>query len=102
MSVARTIEHKLTEQLHPQSVDVLDQSHQHAGHASAPPGGESHFHVEIVAEAFNNLNRVARQRLVYQILNDELAGPVHALSLNTVTPAEAMTKPYSNGGHNRK
>ncbi|HIM71391.1 MAG TPA: BolA family transcriptional regulator [Alphaproteobacteria bacterium] len=102
MSVARTIERKLTEQLHPQSVDVLDQSHQHAGHASAPPGGESHFHVEIVAEAFNNLNRVARQRLVYQILNDELAGPVHALSLNTLTPAEAITKPYSNGGHNRK
>ena len=102
MSVARTIERKLTEQLHPQSVDVLDQSHQHAGHASAPPGGESHFHVKIVAEAFNNLNRVARQRLVYQILKDELAGPVHALSLNTATPTEAMTKPSSNDGHNRK
>ena len=102
MSVAKTIARKLTEQLHPQSVDVLDQSHQHAGHANAPADGESHFHVKIVAEAFNNLNRVARQRLVYQILNDELAGPVHALSLNTITPDEAMTKAHSDGGHTRK
>ena len=89
MSVAKTIERKLTEQLRPQSLLVIDESHQHAGHSSAPIGGESHFHVEITAEVFNNLSRVARQRLVYRVLNDELAGPVHALSLNTATPAEA-------------
>ena len=91
MSVAKTIERKLTEQLRPQSLLVVDESHQHAGHSSAPIGGESHFHVEITAEVFNNLSRVARQRLVYRVLNDELAGPVHALSLNTATPAEAIT-----------
>ena len=68
MSVAKTIERKLTEELHPQSVNVLDQSHQHAGHASAPASGESHIHVEIGAEAFINFIRVTRQRLVYQIL----------------------------------
>ena len=90
MSVAKTIERKLTEQLRPQSLLVVDESHRHTGHSSAPIGGESHFHVEIIAEVFNNLSRVARQRLVYRVLNDELAGPVHALSLNTATPAEAI------------
>ena len=94
MSVAKTIERKLNEQLQPQSLLVVDESHQHAGHSSAPIGGESHFHVEIIAEVFNNLSRVARQRLVYRVLNDELAGPVHALSLNTVTPAEAKANSF--------
>ena len=102
MSIGETIQRKLTNRLRPQSIKVIDQSHQHAGHASAPADGESHFHVEIVSEAFQGLDRVSRQRLVYQILSDELSGSVHALALTTMTPGESKTKPLGNHGHGRK
>ncbi|HRK96503.1 MAG TPA: BolA family protein, partial [Rhodospirillales bacterium] len=53
------------------------------------PGGESHFNVEVVAAAFAGKSRLERQRWVHQILAEELAGPVHALSLRLFTPEEA-------------
>ena len=89
MSVANSIEQKLTAALDPAKLEIIDESHRHAGHAGARAGGESHFHVTIVASAFENQSRVARQRRVYEILADELAGPVHALALTTLTPGEA-------------
>ena len=89
MSVAQTIEDKLAARLAPSRLVVIDESHQHAGHAGAPEGGESHFRVEIVSGEFAGLGRLARQRLVHDILAAELAGPVHALSLRTATPDEA-------------
>jgi BolA protein len=89
MSVAATITRKLTEALAPHRLEVIDESHHHAGHAGARPGGESHFAVVIVTDAFAGKSRVERQRLVYGILAEELAGPVHALSLTTLTSAEA-------------
>ena len=95
MSMAETIQRKLTERLDPQAVKIVDQSHQHAGPASAPAAGESHFHVEIVSEAFKDLDRISRQRLVYQILNDELSGSVHALELIIMTPDEVVAKPVN-------
>jgi BolA protein len=88
MSVAETIRVKLIERLAPTRLVVLDESHRHAGHAGARPGGETHFNVTVVSAAFAGLNRVARQRLVYQTLSEELAGGVHALSLTTTTPDE--------------
>ena len=88
MSVAETIRVKLTERLAPTRLVVLDESHRHAGHAGARPGGETHFNVTVVSAAFTGLNRVARQRLVYQTLSEELAGGLHALSLTTTTPDE--------------
>ena len=60
----------------------------HAGHAGARPEGETHFSVTIVSAAFIGQSRVARQRLVYQTLADELATRVHALSLTTLAPDE--------------
>lgn len=89
MSVAENIKTKLTAKLEPAQLEIIDESHQHAGHAGAREGGESHFRVNIVAEAFNGLNRVARQRMIYEILAEDLAGPIHALTLSTKTPAEA-------------
>ena len=86
MTVAETIRRKLIERLAPTRLDIVDESHRHAGHAGARPEGETHFVVTIVATAFGGLNRVARQRLVYDILADELAGRVHALSLTTQAP----------------
>jgi len=88
MSVAETIRRKLTERLAPLRLDIVDESHRHAGHAGARPEGETHFAVTIVSAAFVGLGRVARQRLVYQILADELATRVHALALTTLAPGE--------------
>lgn len=88
MSVAETIREKLARNLAPTRLAIVDDSARHAGHAGAHPGGESHFAVTIVTAAFAGLNRLARQRLVYQILAVELATRVHALSLTTLTPEE--------------
>ena len=88
MTVADTIRRKLTERLAPVRLEIVDESHRHAGHAGAHPEGESHFAVTIVAAAFAGLNRVARQRLVYAALANELATRVHALSLTTRAPDE--------------
>ena len=93
MSVAATIRHKLTDRLAPVRLDIVDESHRHTGHAGARPEGETHFAVTIVAAAFDGLNRVARQRLVYQILADELATRVHALALTTLAPGEPGAQP---------
>jgi BolA protein len=89
MDMAARIRAKLGAALAPQHLEVIDESAQHAGHAGARPGGETHFRVAIVATVFEGAPRVARQRRVYEILKDELAGGVHALSLSTLTPAEA-------------
>jgi BolA protein len=88
VTVAETIRRKLTERLAPTRLDIVDESHRHAGHAGARPEGETHFAVTIAAAAFAGLNRVARQRLVYAILAEELASRVHALSLTTLAPDE--------------
>jgi BolA family transcriptional regulator, general stress-responsive regulator len=89
MSVADTIRRKLIERFAPARLDIVDESHRHAGHGGARPEGETHFAVTIVATAFVGQNRVTRQRLVYQTLADELATRVHALSLTTLSPDEA-------------
>lgn len=88
MRVADRIRSKLTETLHPTRLAVHDDSHRHAGHAGARPEGETHFRLEIVSAAFAGQSRVARQRAVYGLLAEELAGPVHALQLTTLTPDE--------------
>lgn len=89
MRIRTAIETKLTRALSPKRLEVIDESARHAGHAGAHPEGESHFKVVVVAEAFEGLSRVARQRLVYDTLKEELTDHVHALELKTMTPAEA-------------
>jgi BolA protein len=89
MSAANRIHEKLTMAFTPAELMVEDQSARHVGHAGARPGGESHFHVRIVAAIFDGLSRVERQRRVYAALDAELRGTVHALSLTALTPQEA-------------
>lgn len=89
MRVANAIRTKLTEALAPARLEIVDDSHRHAGHAGARAEGESHFTVRIVSARFEGLNRVARQRLVYGALKDELATDIHALAIEARTPAEA-------------
>jgi BolA protein len=85
--ISDTITEKLTAGLSPTTLVVEDDSARHAGHSGARPGGESHFNVTIESAAFAGLTAVARQRLVYRLLADELAGPLHALSLTLRTPS---------------
>lgn len=88
MPVADTIRRKLTDRFAPTRLDIEDESHRHVGHEGARPGGETHFAIAIVSAVFIGQSRVARQRLVYQTLADELATRVHALSLTTLAPGE--------------
>lgn len=88
MSVASMIEAKLTAAFAPTRIEVTDDSARHAGHAAARPEGETHFTVEIVSAAFAGQGRVARQRMVYDLLASEIAGGVHALVVRTLTPEE--------------
>ncbi|MBV9509223.1 MAG: BolA family transcriptional regulator [Caulobacteraceae bacterium] len=87
-AVAEAIREKLTLAFSPGRLEVEDDSARHHGHAGARPGGESHFNVVIEAGAFKGMGRVARQRAVYAALAEELAGPVHALSVKALAPGE--------------
>ncbi|MEO0411895.1 MAG: BolA family protein [Pseudomonadota bacterium] len=91
------IEDKLTDKFAPETLKVVDQSHLHAGHAGAREGGQTHFMVMMVSDAFEGTNRVARQRLVYTALKEELEERVHALSLTLRTPREASALAQSEG-----
>lgn len=92
MKVAEIIDAKLRAGLAPALLEVKDESHLHAGHAGARPGGESHFRLLIVSASFEGLPRVARQRAVNDILRDELRDRVHALAMRTLTPDEAKAE----------
>ncbi|HZK92387.1 MAG TPA: BolA family protein [Stellaceae bacterium] len=92
MTVAETMSRKLTERFAPARLDIVDDSAHHAGHPGHPggagQGGETHFSVTLVSSAFAGMGRVARQRLVYETLAEELKGGVHALALTTLAPDE--------------
>jgi BolA protein len=87
--IAETIRRKLEAAFAPQSLEIIDESEKHRGHAGFREGGESHFRVEIVSDAFEGKSRLERQRAINAALADELAGPIHAFSVKAKTPAEA-------------
>jgi BolA family transcriptional regulator, general stress-responsive regulator len=89
MATRDRIVEKLTLAFTPQSLDVVDESHQHAGHAGHRPGGETHFRVYIVSEAFRGKARLARHRMVNETLSGELEAGVHALAIHASAPGEA-------------
>jgi BolA protein len=88
MSLAEQMKRKLAAAFAPEALDLIDESHRHLGHAGARPGGESHFRLAIVSEAFAGLSRIDRQRAIHRVLKEELAGGVHALNISAATPAE--------------
>ena len=95
--VATIIRKKLTSALSPARLEIEDDSARHAGHhheggMDARPGGESHFNLEVVSAAFEGKGRVERQRMINTLLAEELAGPVHALSIRARTPSETSGK----------
>jgi BolA protein len=83
------ITEKLTKAFAPESLSVVDESHLHAGHAGARPGGETHYRVYIVSEAFRWKSRVDRHRMINATLASELAGSVHALAIHASAPGES-------------
>ncbi len=91
MPVRDVIADKLNAAFAPQRLDVIDESHHHAGHAGHRPGGETHFRVTIVAEAFRGKSRIERHRMINAALAGELAAGVHALAIHASAPGENPT-----------
>ncbi len=85
---SRRLEDALRDAFAPSALTVTDDSAHHAGHAGASPGGETHYSVLLVSDAFAGVARVARSRLVHAALAAEFAGGMHALALTLRTPEE--------------
>ena len=85
------IEEKLVRALEAIHLEVLDESHLHAGHAGARSGG-GHFRAVIVSSSFEGLSKLEAQRLVYDVLSEEMAHEIHALSMTTFTPAQRASR----------
>ena len=88
MTTQQTITNKLREAFFPESLEVQDESHMHEGHAGHRPGGETHFRVHIVSQAFEGKSRIERHRMINAALSSELAGSVHALAIHAKSPGE--------------
>jgi BolA protein len=86
VSVRTRIEQKLDAAFHPERLQVADESHLHAGHAGARPGGETHFRITVVSVAFAGKSRIERHRMVNAVLSEELSGPIHALAIVAIAP----------------
>jgi BolA family transcriptional regulator, general stress-responsive regulator len=79
----------LTAALQPVSLEVIDESHHHAGHGGWRPEGETHFRVKVVSAAFAGRSRVERHRMVNALAAAELKAGLHALAIEARTPGEA-------------
>ena len=88
MSLKDLIEQTLTERFAPDHLVVTDESHQHHGHAGWREGGETHFRLDIVSQAFRGKSRVDRHRLVNEALAGAFAGGLHALAIRARAPGE--------------
>ncbi|MBI4274906.1 MAG: BolA family transcriptional regulator [Rhizobiales bacterium] len=82
------ITEKLTKAFAPESLKVVDESRQHEGHSGHRPGGETHFRVYIMSNAFYGKSRLERHRMINAILSAELQGGIHALAIHAAAPGE--------------
>jgi BolA family transcriptional regulator, general stress-responsive regulator len=90
-SVAQRIRERLAA-LEPLALDLVDESAQHAGHAGARPGGNTHWRLAIVSPRFAGQPTVARHRMVYQALGELMQDPIHALAITARSPEETKGK----------
>lgn len=88
MSTHETLESKLRAAFTPTVFELVDESERHRGHSGYREGGESHFRLTMVSEAFAGESRIARQRAVNRVLAEELADRVHALAMSLKAPGE--------------
>jgi BolA protein len=84
VSIQQQIERKLRERFTPVVLEVVNESAMH----SVPAGSETHFKVTVVSDAFQGKTMVGRHRLIYVLLDDEIRGGLHALTITSRTPAE--------------
>ena len=89
MTIAEIMQTKLQTALEPTELEIVDESHLHAGHMGARPEGETHFRVTVVSSAFSGLGRIQRHRLVHEAVAEELRTRVHALALVLRAPGES-------------
>ena len=82
------IEAALQAALQPIELEVIDDSHLHAGHAGAASGG-GHYRIRVVSPRFEGVNKVGRHRLVYDCLREMMTKEIHALAMTLLTPDEA-------------
>ena len=75
--------------LAPSALELIDESAQHAGHAGAAPGGNTHWRLTIVSAAFSGRSTVARHRMIYDALGELMQHPIHALSIRARAPEES-------------
>ena len=87
-TVAARMKAKLESRFSPELIEIVDDSDKHKGHSGSSEAGETHFSVTIKSSVFLGVNRVGRQRLVMKALSEELAGPVHALTIKALAPNE--------------
>ena len=88
MRVEEQITKKLQQAFAPESLEVVNDSHRHAGHASSPGTGESHFSVKVVSCSYVGKTRIERHRMVNEVLAEELRGKIHALAITALAPEE--------------
>src|ERR1700716_3551273 len=89
MTTRDRITETLTKAFAPERLEVIDESHRHAGHSGARPGGETHYSVNIVSRAFSGKSRIERHRMINATLMAELQGGVHALAIRAAAPGKA-------------
>jgi BolA protein len=89
--IENAIREKLQRILTPQALEVVNESHMHAGHASSPGTGESHFRVVVISNLFHGKSRLERHRMVNDALAEELSGELHALAIKALTPEESVS-----------
>jgi BolA family transcriptional regulator, general stress-responsive regulator len=90
MHTAQDLTDKLSRALAPTEIEIVDESDKHRGHKGSSGGG--HYSIRIVSRAFEGKGLVARHRIVYDVLAEEMTGGVHALALRTLTPDEASAE----------
>jgi BolA family transcriptional regulator, general stress-responsive regulator len=93
MTIAASIEKKLTAAFNPEHLEVINESHLHAGHHEKFNGaGETHFRVRIVTGVFTGKSRLDRHRAITGLLTDELSGELHALAIEASAPGEPVRR----------
>lgn len=93
MSISASISEKMTKAFNPQQLEVINESHMHAGHQEKFDGaGETHFRIRIVTEAFAGKSRIERHRAITGLLTEELAGELHALAIEASAPGEPVRR----------
>lgn len=91
MNVSSEIRARLAA-LEPLSLEIVDESDRHVGHAGAAPGGQTHWRLSIVSPRFAGQSKVARHRMVYQALGELMQHPIHALNISASSPEESSNR----------